>query len=537
MRTNRFARVAELYNRGITDNKAIAKIMRIAEKTAIQYVCKARKEGLIKKISRQQEFYKKIVDLYISGIQDPNEIAKEVGLKPEGVARYLTMARQEGIIGPKEKRHRYKEVIRLYNEGMKAKEIATIVGLTVATVKKYLHEAKSKGEINSEVSNYEEVIRLYNEGMKAKEIAKKLHMSESTVNNYIMMAKNAGNIQDKPSLYRNVVYWHNQGKGVKEIAEILGVSQNKIEKHLSRARKEGQLNDSESYKTEQYKKIVELYKQGKNAEEISGIVGLALATVRAHLSIARRVGDIPKEKSKYEKVIELWLQGLRDRDEIANIVGLTRNTINAYLRRASKEGKIIITDDAEKLENITESKQLTNVAYRTEELARSARIEISLAKAILNLLPKKYPTEVANTLRIEPDAVYNVMENMNKTERAKMNREFLNNNTVYGKVIELVDSGVEPMEAIKQVKLQIKGLDLIEMLDFYYILGGEKECQKVIAKIMKQETPEFVRKVAKNKIVALYEEFEARKSWARRKREAIKGKARNNNKTDEEPSL
>ncbi len=119
-----------------------------------------------------------------------------------------------------------------------------------------------------------------------------------------------------------------------------------------------------------YDDVVELYKSGiHNTLAISEMLGINRETVRRHLSMAKKNGDVLPEKSLYEQVIEQYNSGIKDVKQIAiNTKGQER-TIANYISEAKKAGRI------KKVNSYEEIVRLCNTTdYSLQEIAKKLNL-------------------------------------------------------------------------------------------------------------------------------------------------------------------
>ena len=118
----------------------------------------------------------------------------------------------------------------------------------------------------------------------------------------------------QPSPVRDeIVRLYNSGRKYREIAEELNISMASISLRLQIARKLGQVTIPKRHngKPVKRRRVVEMVQAGRSVEDIATELGMKKDCVRAHMSDARFMGELPDD-SRIDK---------RDRDEDGNVLG------------------------------------------------------------------------------------------------------------------------------------------------------------------------------------------------------------------------
>lgn len=185
-------RVVELYDLGVRTEE-IAKKLDISIGTTIRYVKQLKKEGriqsrkLIESIDKKEN-KEKTAKLYNSGVKI-REIAENIGVSVGTINRYIKELKEEGKVRVINKEEVEKRILELYNQGVEIKEIAESLKIPVGTINIYTKKLRKEGIIQSRKiiksiemeETKERILKLYNQGIKIEEIAKKLDLSDSTV--------------------------------------------------------------------------------------------------------------------------------------------------------------------------------------------------------------------------------------------------------------------------------------------------------------------------------------------------------------------
>ena len=223
---------------------------------------------------------------------------------------------------------RREEVERLYNEGKTAKEIAGELGISIQIVYQDIRilieekrivkrERKSTERSKSTRSEQiakrrEEVERLYNEGKTVKEIAEKLGVSLVTIYSDLKLLEKDEKIRrkrttkrkktDKPkiNIYKKIEELFSQGKSYGEIADEVNMDILDVITYLQKLEEKG---ETKKTNTNRRTTVRRLYEEGKTIESIVAELHISETLVKEDLlsfGIIQDLGIIP-EKEKTEQ--------------------------------------------------------------------------------------------------------------------------------------------------------------------------------------------------------------------------------------------
>ena len=229
--------------------------------------------------------------------------------------------------------------MELAKEGKSNQEIAKELGINKEAVARDICILRKKGKISKERRNNrikkdpevtkrrEKVKQLVSEGKSNQEIAEELEVSKEVVAGDIYILKKEGKIskerrkkdQEVTKRREQVMELANEGKSNQEIAEELGVNKGVIVTDITILRKERKIPKNQERKKapeviKRREQVMELVNEGKNNQEIAEELGIKKETVARDIYILREEGKISKErqskesrkrqsKTRFEKII------------------------------------------------------------------------------------------------------------------------------------------------------------------------------------------------------------------------------------------
>ena len=269
----------------------------------------------------------------------------------------------------------YKEIIKLYNQGLRGQEIADKIGLSINTVRRYMVILRKEGRLpqstrkkvqkrkytKKEIEEQNErIIEQYNKNISVKKIAENIGVPEGTVFNRIKNLILLGRLNKRPNLQQKadqrrqrIIELYKQGVSVEEMSNNLAVSKNTISKYISELISTGEIvpkpKEISPEMKEKYRKILKWRKQGLNAEEMAKRLKCSKATVFNYIKALKEIGVIPYNERERVTVEELeqenidiikWYQQGLIAKEIAENLGLKLNTVNCRIYELRKAGRI-----------------------------------------------------------------------------------------------------------------------------------------------------------------------------------------------------
>ena len=173
-----------------------------------------KEEGRIEE-GRKNRNKEKVLELYNTDI-NKEEMAERLDVAVSTVNRYIRELKEEGRIEKTRKNRNKEKVLELYNFGLQGIEIAERMNLSSASISVYIRKLKEEGKIQKrrklqkrrknpqKEENKEKTLELYNLGMQGKEIAESLGLSAATVGRYIKELKEEGKIQKNVISQKNI---------------------------------------------------------------------------------------------------------------------------------------------------------------------------------------------------------------------------------------------------------------------------------------------------------------------------------------------
>ena len=231
---------------------------------------------------------------------------------------------------------RREEVERLYNEGKTAKEIAGELGISIQIVYQDIRilieekrivkrERKSTERSKSTRSEQiakrrEEVERLYNEGKTGRKIAEELGVSLVTVYSDLKVLEKDGKIRrkrttrrkktDKPkiNIYKKIEELFSQGKSYGEIADEVNMDILDVITYLQKLEEKG---ETKKTNTNRRTTVRRLYEEGRTIESIVAELHISETLVKEDLlsfGIIPDLGIVPEEEKTEQGEDESELQ-------------------------------------------------------------------------------------------------------------------------------------------------------------------------------------------------------------------------------------
>lgn len=339
-------------------------------------------------INMKRNRYKEVVKLYKDGMKDTAMIAEKLNINRDTVRKHINEARKNGDILPE--KSLYEQVIEQYNSGIRdVKQIAINTQGNERTISNYIGEAKKKGRIEKRTS-YEEVVKLCNTtDYSLQEIAEELGLNPETVRKHYVEARKQQQIQreikrknkNKIDFYDQTIKLNQQGINNTEISMKLKITERRVERYLIKY----SIEQRKKRQDEEYNEVLKSLRNGiYSVGEISKITRINEKEVRRYIKLAKNKKDIELENS-YEQIIKLYNSGITDYAELKNKIGIEEKTIDTYIRRAKIEGKI-----KQKLSNkqrIKEQYDFGNISVK--QISK----ETGIPKEIVERFVKEYEKE------------------------------------------------------------------------------------------------------------------------------------------------
>ena len=435
-------------------NQEIAEELNIKIWTVSRDIAALEKEGRIERKIERKKNTKVIkrreqVRQLVGKEKSNREIAEELGIRKETVARDIYILREEGKIS-KERRNygikknpevtkRREQVRQLVSKGKSNQEIAEELGISKERVENDIFILRKKGKISKERRNYgikkdsevtkrrEQVMELANEGKSNQEIAKELGIKKWMIEKDIVNLRKEGKISKERRNYgikkdpevtkrrEKVRYLVSEGKSNQEIAEELGVNKGVIVRDIVILRKEGKISKErrsqgrkKDHKViERREKVRHLVSKGKSNQEIAEELGISKERVENDIFILRKKGKISKERRNYgikkdsevtkrrEQVMELAKEG-KSNQEIAKELGINKEAVARDICILRKKGKISkerrnnrIKKDPEVTKRREKVKQLVSEGKSNQEIAEELEVSKEVVAGDIYILKKE----------------------------------------------------------------------------------------------------------------------------------------------------
>ena len=293
-----------------------------------------------------------------------------------------------------------------------------------------------------------------------------------------------------------------------------------------------------------YKQIAEMWNAGMSRKQIAENLQISEHTVQHYLKEAidnnltiRLKKQEEFGRRKYEIVAELWNKGLR-KEEIASELGITTPTVIYNLREARLRGITLIDFDESKVKkrhgqnNVKDrektedtSKRKYSVKTQKREALRKYRVssdedtksfinkrvsqiiesELDLDNKIKELLRLNHPLEVAQTLGINVDYVFAIIENLSEEDKKDSVKQFISNRkNIKKNMDELIKLGKKSGEALSIIA-RLLPVELVpEMADVYFAIGEERKAIRLLKRLwMFDDVPTEIRAEVESKLKVL----------------------------------
>jgi len=273
-------------------------------------------------------------------------IAKDLRLDDVTILKHLrkmgfnTSIRYHGRVSEEKK----DKIQKLWNDGLKCKDISALLKMSRKTVSKYLKE-RGIERIYKPKKFTEETekmaIKMYKSGMGGVTIANKLGMSPSGVISYlrgrgIVIRKRSKQYVNSDTVSEMIYLWRNGFSG-QYISKEMGMPTSTVYLHL---RKHVDTTRGGKYcrkVTDEMKTIMKyMWKGGKSCNDISqrfklskgGVMGcLKRMGIDTSEHANKKIGDEDKNK-----ILDLWKHGLNIK-QIAGKMGFSNGTVSKYLNQ------------------------------------------------------------------------------------------------------------------------------------------------------------------------------------------------------------
>lgn len=512
--TERNSEIIRLWNSGMSQIQ-IAEKFHISQ-GRISIVLKQARENEIevrkantgrKNVEDIEKLEAEIVELWNSGMPR-KEISDKIHVSNRTIANALEKAKEKGIYIKEHKRGRKKstkaeklkeEIVELWNSGMIQKDIAEKFHVSSTTIGNVLKEAKEKGiyireqkrgrkkSTNAEKLK-EEIVELYNSGMKKRDIAQNLHVSMTTIGNALREARKKGiyireskrgrkKSEKAEKLEEEIVRLHNSGMKQRDIAKKIHTSTTTIKDALKKAKEKGiyvgkNTRGRNASTEERNAKIVELWNLKMSYKDIANKLHISQSTVNIVLKQAYenglevRDGRKRKKKTQQTPLIQSNEEDKKEQCE-EDIVPKLEEPQPVYL-----EAKPTV-EQAQKPK-----------PHPTTRIYREISIDESLATRIKELLKEMLPRDVARTLRVKPNTVYDLFDSLTDEEQKQIKKAFIaQREHVYSFVKKQKKDNVSAARALKMLETKESLLIGKELSETYFALGDFKAAIRVLNQI------------------------------------------------------
>ena len=506
--------IVELWNSGMTQRN-IARNLHVSIATIRKALQEARKKGIEvrkankgrKNVENIEKLEAEIVKLWNSGMSR-KEISGKIHVSNRTIANALEKAKENkiyireskrGCQGSKSIEERNAKIIELWNSGMIQRDISENLHVSIATIGNILREARKKGiqvkKANTRRKNVEdiekleaEIVELWNSGMSREEISDKIHVSIAAIGKvlrevrkkgiYIRESKRGRKKSEKAEkLEEEIVRLHNSGMKQRDIAKKIHTSTTTIKDALKKAKEKGiyvgkNTRGRNASTEERNAKIVELWNLKMSYKDIANKLHISQSTVNIVL------------KQAYEN-------GLEVRDGRKR----KKKTQQTPLMQSNEEDKKeqCEEDIVPKLEKpqpvCSEAKPTVEQPQKTKphpitRIYRKISIDENLATRIKELLKEMLPRDVARTLRVKPNTVYDLFDSLTDEEQKQIKKAFIaQREHVYSFVKKQKKDNVSAARALKMLETKESLLIGKELSETYFALGDFKAAIRVLNQI------------------------------------------------------
>ena len=294
------------------------------------------------------------------------------------------------------------QIVELFRQGKTYRQIGDELGFPISTISSKIQKLKKAGIINNDIIN-----------QRKSNIAYLKKEKESKIDNQIidLLSQNKTNVEIAYALQFTTSYISLKIKILQETGKL---SEDIIEQnpHLAYLKKKKETINDES--------VIELFKQGKTHKEISEDLGCTSSAISQCIQKLKDKGVITnyiiiKRKSNltfiYKKLIELFEQG-KTYKQIGDELGFDTIGVSKNIQELKDDG-IINTDMI--------NKRIFNITYSQKEKATK------INKQIIDLLSQgKSIAEVAGILNLAMASIYQKIRSLEET--GELNQEIISQN-------------------------------------------------------------------------------------------------------------
>ena len=326
-------------------------------------------------------------------------------------------------------------------------------------------ESYIKNELPKESDDYKKILMLYSLGLtSAEEIYEYTKIEPiDTIKRTIYKIEKEGNYTDL--VLEEIIDLYNNGViDIQEIVDITGEKRRIVIDCLQRAVISGRIV-AKSVPTENYARVIELAKQNKNDEQIQQETGLTYNIVAKYLNKAVKEGHIDRRNNdvcgKLKQIVDLTIQG-KDEDFITKYLNISQSTYHKYYKMAINRGLI----------------PKKNLKKQKEEKS----IEDKIFDCFKTLT---YTIEVARKLRLEPHAVFEIIENLSDDKKKELLNIRLSSNPLYSQVKKQAEVKKCDLEdVLDEMSLDTDYNRLFLVSRLYYVLGNYQKALKMSYRIL-----------------------------------------------------
>ena len=519
--TERNSEIIRLWNSGMSQIQ-IAEKFHISQ-GRISIVLKQARENEIevrkantgrKNVEDIEKLEAEIVELWNSGMPR-KEISDKIHVSNRTIANALEKAKEKGIYIKEHKRGRKKstkaeklkeEIVELWNSGMTQRNIARNLHVSIATIGNILREARKKGievkKANTRRKNVEdmekleaEIVELWNSGMSREEISDKIHVSIAAIGKVLREARKKGiyireskrgrkKSEKAEKLEEEIVRLHNSGMKQRDIAKKIHTSTTTIKDALKKAKEKGiyvgkNTRGRNASTEERNAKIVELWNLKMSYKDIANKLHISQSTVNIVL------------KQAYENGIEV--RDGRKRKKKTQQTPLIQSNEEDKKEQCEED----IVPKLEKPQPVcSEAKPTVEQPQKTKphpitRIYRKISIDENLATRIKELLKEMLPRDVARTLRVKPNTVYDLFDSLTDEEQKQIKKAFIaQREHVYSFVKKQKKDNVSAARALKILETKENFHIGKELSETYFALGDFKAAVRALNQILYSENIE-----------------------------------------------
>ena len=455
-----------------------------------------------------------IVELWNSGMPR-KEISDKIHVSNRTIANALEKAKENkiyireskrGCQGSKSIEERNAKIIELWNSGMIQRDISENLHVSIATIGNILREARKKGievkKANTRRKNVEdiekleaEIVELWNSGMSREEISDKIHVSIAAIGKVLREARKKGiyireskrgrkKSEKAEKLEEEIVRLHNSGMKQRDIAKKIHTSTTTIKDALKKAKEKGiyvgkNTRGRNASTEERNAKIVELWNLKMSYKDIANKLNISQSTVNIVLKQAYENGlEVRDGRKRKKKTQQTPLIQSNEEDK--------KEQCGKDLVPKLEEPQPVCSEAKPKVEQVQKTKP-----HPITRIYREISIDENLATRIKELLKEMLPRDVARTLRVKPNTVYDLFDSLTDEEQKQIKKAFIaQREHVYSFVKKQKKDNVSAARALKILETKENFHIGKELSETYFALGDFKAAVRALNQILYSENIE-----------------------------------------------